>query len=82
MYIHIGEDINIRARDIISILDKGSVNNSPLVEEFLKARKEKVINLSKNPFKSIIVTYDNVYLSPISSGTLKKRSNQMSIHEF
>jgi hypothetical protein len=82
MYIHIGEDINIRAKDIISILDKESVNNSPLVEEFLKARKEKVINLTNNPFKSVIVTFDNVYLSPISSGTLKKRSNQMSIHEF
>ena len=82
MYIHIGEDINIRARDIISSFDKESVNNSPLVEEFLKSRKEKVINLSKNPFKSVIVTNDNVYLSPISSGTLKKRSNQMTIHEF
>ena len=82
MYIHIGEDINIRARDIISILDKESANNSPLVEEFISHRKEKVVNLSKNPFKSVIITYDNVYLSPISSGTLKKRSNQMNIHEF
>jgi hypothetical protein len=82
MYIHIGEDINIRARDIISILDKESANNSPLVEEFISHRKEKVINLSKNPFKSVIITYDNVYLSPISSGTLKKRSIQMNIHEF
>lgn len=82
MYIHIGEDINIRARDIITILDKESVNNSSLVEEFISHRKEKVINLSKNPFKSVIITYDNVYLSPISSGTLKKRSTQMNIHEF
>ncbi|MFL6555208.1 MAG: extracellular matrix regulator RemB [Bacillus sp. (in: firmicutes)] len=82
MYIHIGEDINIRARDIISILDKESANNSPLVEEFISHRKEKLINLSKNSFKSIIITYDNVYLSPISSGTLKKRSTQMNIHEF
>jgi extracellular matrix regulatory protein B len=82
MYIHIGEDINIRARDIISILDKESANNSPLVEEFISHRKDKVINLSKNPFKSVIITFDNVYLSPISSGTLKKRSTQMNIHEF
>ena len=81
MYIHIGEDINIRARDIISILDKESANNSPLVEEFISHRKDKVINLSKNPFKSVIITFNNVYLSPISSGTLKKRSNQMNIHE-
>jgi extracellular matrix regulatory protein B len=82
MYIHIGEDINIRARDIISILDKESANNSPLVEEFISHLKDKVINLSKNPFKSVIITFDNVYLSPISSGTLKKRSNQKNIHEF
>jgi extracellular matrix regulatory protein B len=82
MYIHIGEDINIRAKDIISILDKESANNSPLVEEFISHRKDKVINLSKNPFKSVIITFDNVYLSPISSGTLKKRSNQVNIHEF
>jgi extracellular matrix regulatory protein B len=82
MYIHIGEDINIRAKDIISILDKESANNSPLVGEFISHRKDKVINLSKNPFKSVIITFDNVYLSPISSGTLKKRSNQVNIHEF
>jgi hypothetical protein len=82
MYIHIGEDLNIRAKDIISILDKESANQSSLVKEFLKQQSERVINLSKNPYKSVIVTYDKVYLSPIASGTLKKRSNQMSIHDF
>jgi hypothetical protein len=82
MYIHIGEDINIRAQDIISILDKESANNAPLVEEFIRHHKAKLINLSKNPFKSVIITYDNVYLSPIASGTLKKRSSQMNMHEF
>jgi hypothetical protein len=82
MYIHIGEDLNIRAKDIISILDKESANHSPLVEEFLKRQNERVINLSKNPYKSIIITKEKVYLSPIASGTLKKRSNQMIIHEY
>jgi regulator of extracellular matrix RemA (YlzA/DUF370 family) len=82
MYIHVGEDLNIRAKDIISILDKESANQSPLVEEFLQRQSGKLINLSKNPFKSVIITYDNVYLSPIASGTLKKRSSQMNIHEF
>ena len=82
MYIHIGEELNIRAEEIISILDKESANQSPLVNEFLKNQSEKVINLSKNPYKSVIITYDKIYLSPIASGTLKKRSNQMSIHEF
>lgn len=82
MYIHIGEDLNIRAKDIILILDKESANQSPLVEEYLKRQSERVINLTKNPYKSVIITHDKVYLSPIASGTLKKRSNQMNIHEF
>lgn len=81
MYIHIGEDTNVRAKDVISILDKESAINSPLVEEFIDHHKGKLINLSKNPFKSVIITYNNVYLSPIASGTLKKRANQMN-HEF
>lgn len=82
MYIHIGEDLNIRAKDIISILDKESANHSPLIEEFLTHHRDKIINLSKNPFKSVIITYDKVYLSPIASGTLKRRSSQMNIQEF
>ncbi|MEH7117421.1 extracellular matrix/biofilm biosynthesis regulator RemA family protein [Neobacillus vireti] len=81
MYIHIGEDLNIRAEDIISILDKESANHSTLMEEFLNRQSERVINLSKNPYKSVIITNDKVYLSPIASGTLKKRSNQLNIHE-
>ena len=81
MYIHIGEDLNIRAEEIISILDKESANHSSLMEEFLNRQSERVINLSKNPYKSVIITNDKVYLSPIASGTLKKRSNQLNIHE-
>lgn len=82
MYIHIGEDLNIRAADIISILDKESAHQSPLVEEFLNRQTDRVINLSKNPYKSVIITNEKIYLSPIASGTLKKRSNQMNIHEL
>ncbi|OLS41371.1 extracellular matrix regulator RemB [Bacillus sp. MRMR6] len=82
MYIHIGEDLNIRAKDIIMILDKGSVNSSDSISDFLKHHEEKLINLSKNPFKSVVVTQEKVYLSPIASGTLKKRSNQMYFQEY
>lgn len=74
MYIHIGEDLNIRAQDVIAILDKESVNSSSFVEEFLKRQQESVINLSKHSFKSVVITKDKVYLSPLASGTLKKRS--------
>jgi hypothetical protein len=78
MYIHIGEDLNIRAKDIITILDKDSVNSSELITEFFNHHQDKIINLSKKTFKSVVVTMDHIYLSPIASGTLKKRSNQIT----
>ena len=82
MYIHIGEDFNIRTKDIIAILDKECVNSSELVEEFLKHHEERLINLSKNPLNQLLLHMIKVYLSPIASGTLKKRSSQKHIQEF
>jgi extracellular matrix regulatory protein B len=82
LYIHIGEDHNIRAKDIITILDQESVNSSELIEEFFNHHQANLINLSKKPFKSVVITSDKVYLSPIASGTLKKRSNQLNIQEY
>ncbi|WP_059171606.1 extracellular matrix regulator RemB [Bacillus sp. FJAT-27445] len=76
MYIHIGEDHMIRARDIIAIIDKESAGISNLAES------AQVTNLSKGPFKSVVVTGKEVYLSPLASSTLKKRSARTGIHDF
>lgn len=82
MYIHIGEDINIQVRDIIAILDKESINDSTLAQEFFSHHNDKLLNLAKGSFKSVIITSTKVYLSPIASNTLKKRSQQMMIQEL
>jgi hypothetical protein len=82
MYIHLGEDILIQTKDIIAILDKDSFNSSTMAEEFLKRQKDAAVNLSKGHFKSVVITLDKVYLSPLSSGTLKKRSNHMMLQDF
>lgn len=82
MYIHLGEDMVIQARDIIAILDKDSANHSPLIEEFLNRQDGLNANLSKPLFKSIVVTTENVYFSPLSSGTLKKRTGQANRIDF
>lgn len=82
MYIHIGEDHNIRAKDIIAILDKESAHSSEMMKEFFNHHQGKIVNLAKKTFKSVVVTSDNIYLSPIASGTLKKRSGQLNIQEF
>ncbi|MBP2243141.1 hypothetical protein J2Z40_003729 [Cytobacillus eiseniae] len=82
MYIHVGEDILVRSKDIIAILDKASVNSSKYVEEFLECRKQSIINLSKGSFKSIVITSKEIYFSPLASGTLKKRSQKLAIHDY
>ena len=72
MYIHIGEDHMVRVREIIAIIDKDSAASGA-------QKTADAINLSKGPFKSVVITEKNVYLSPLSSTTLKKRSAQLGI---
>jgi extracellular matrix regulatory protein B len=79
MYIHIGEDVLVRTKDIIVILDKNSVNSSSNIQEFLQHNKLNTENLSKSSFKSIVVTSDKIFLSPLASTTLKKRSMQLYV---
>lgn len=76
MFIHLGGDIVIRSRDVVAILDQNSHDSSTITREFLSAQEEDgVIPISEEQVKSVVVTMDNkVYLSPISSLTLKRRS--------
>ncbi|CAH0344882.1 MULTISPECIES: extracellular matrix regulator RemB [unclassified Bacillus (in: firmicutes)] len=79
MYLHIGEDILVKTNEVIAILDKQLLQSSPLILEFLKEKEEVTLNLSKGSIKSIVVTDEHIYYSPLSSGTLKKRSLQKAI---
>jgi extracellular matrix regulatory protein B len=81
MYIHIGEEVLVRAKDIIAILDKDSVRTSEYIQEFLQQNESNTENLSKNAFKSIVITKGKVFLSPLASTTLKKRSMQLYVTE-
>jgi extracellular matrix regulatory protein B len=74
MFLHVGEDITIRTKDIIAIIDKESIKSSPFMDQFIHHRYEQVMNLAKGKYKSVVITLDKVYFSPFSSGTLKKRS--------
>ena len=82
MYIHIGEDVLVRARDIVAIIDKETALASEYAEERKEDLEEPVVNLAKGSYKSVVVTTEKIYFSPLSSGTLKKRSHKLSVHEF
>ncbi|MBZ9534293.1 DUF370 domain-containing protein [Cytobacillus oceanisediminis] len=78
MYVHIGENILVRTSEIITILDKQTVESSPISKEFLEQQKA-MINGKSSSYKSIVITKDTIYFSQIASNTLKKRTVQLMV---
>ncbi|WP_396232420.1 extracellular matrix regulator RemB [Fredinandcohnia sp. QZ13] len=76
-----GDNVMVRSSDVITILDRQLLKSSSIVNEFLDVQKDRVVELSNGNTKSVVVTVDNVYFSPLSSSTLKKRSQQVSDFE-
>lgn len=76
MFIHLGGDTVIRSKDVIAILDRQVKETSECTGEFLEffEKEDKVEEIAKDMTKSIVITADKVYLSPISSSTLKRRA--------
>ncbi len=79
MFLHIGEEVIVFLKDILAIMDIERTTTSNNTREFLKSCEEKgnVVTVGSDIPKSFIVTVKNgkqtVYLSPISTTTLRKR---------
>lgn len=82
LYVHLGEDILVRASEIITILDKETVKSSQDIKELLEKKSQLVVQLTRGSFKSVVITESAIYYSPLASGTLKKRSSKLAIQEF
>ncbi|GAF13088.1 OrfX protein [Bacillus sp. JCM 19046] len=76
MYIHIGGEVILPANQVVGIFPYQKKGLSKHTEAFLKDRDNKKTStiISKDTVKSIIVTEETVYYSPVSSQTLYKRS--------
>lgn len=78
MFLHLGGNVVIPLKEVISIFDINSTSNID-TRHFLKIAEEEgfIKNISKESPKSFIVTERDkksiIYLSPISSITLAKR---------
>lgn len=79
MFLHLGADIVVPLRDVIAINDLKS-GKSGINKEFLEKMQndKKIIDVSEKNGKSFIITDKIVYLSAISSLTLKKRANNFA----
>jgi len=79
MFLHLGSSIIVPIKDIIAIIDISS-KKSKVIQEFLKmaAEEDFIEKTSNDPSKTIIIAEINkkskVFLSPISSATLYKRT--------
>ncbi|MCG0238461.1 MAG: DUF370 domain-containing protein [Firmicutes bacterium] len=76
MFLHLGADVVVSLKEVISILDLRTAGKAEATREFLQAcrAQNRVVQIADGEPKSVVVTDRHVYLSPISSLTLKKRS--------
>ncbi len=79
MFIHLGGEKIIRATELIAIFDLSIEKSSKISKQFIQqANKEKKIEvIGEEECKSLVLTQNKVYYSPISSTTLKKRAHQL-----
>ncbi len=81
MYLHLGQDISVNKKYIVGIFDLDNTSASKKTLDFFKraTKENKVINVSDEdlPRSFVVVSEkgkEKVYISPISSQTLLKRS--------
>lgn len=77
MYLHLGGDIVVAKKEIIAIIDLKSTSQAAASKEFLQIVENEGLIRRIAPVgkeQSAVVTFHNVFLSPISSVTLYKRN--------
>ncbi|NMA02690.1 MAG: DUF370 domain-containing protein [Clostridia bacterium] len=75
MYLHLGENIIVPLKQIIGIFDIQCCKKSILVQEFTEKKQIKTSKMKK--IKSLILTDEQIYLSPVSVMTLLKREKDI-----
>ena len=81
MYLHLGQDTVVRTSEIIGIFDMDNATVSKATRQFLAQAEKRgqVINVTGDLPKTFVVCRDRrgeirVYISQISSATLRKRT--------
>lgn len=82
MFIHLGGEKIIRASELIGIFDLSIEKTSKVTKQFTSyaVKEKKVEIIGEEECKSLVVTLDKIYYSPISSSTLKKRAHHLFVN--
>lgn len=79
MYLHIGNGMCLKEKNIIAILDIDYIKNTKEYKKFYERllEEKKVIDISKENKKSLILVKENgiekAYISNINANTIGKR---------
>lgn len=76
MYLYLGSDVIIPKSEVIGIFDIENITVDRYMKDYLTfwQKKGKIYYVSLDMPKSVILANDTVYISNVSSDTLKKRS--------
>ncbi len=78
MFLHLGSDVMVPVKDVLAIYDHKTIEREENKDSFAQMKQEKeVIQIGSEEIKSYVVTDDKIYLSVISSLTLKKRAQSV-----
>ena len=83
MYLHLGQDTVVRTKTVVGIFDLENTSISKITKEFLASSEKSglVVNVSYELPKSFVICEEKgqckVYITQISSATLKKRTGFM-----
>ncbi|GAA0398672.1 extracellular matrix regulator RemB [Paenibacillus motobuensis] len=77
MYIHLGGEKIILSSELVAIFDISIEKSSKISKQFVSnaIQEKNVVRIGEEEAKSIVVAKNTVYYSPISSSTLKKKTN-------
>lgn len=80
MFLHVGADMVVAMKDIIAIVDARSFTADSNRAFLRRISQEKaVVDIAAGDVKSYIITADTIYISNISSLTLKKRADYLRL---
>lgn len=84
MFVHVGGEKVIRNSELIAILDLSTEQSIEAYSSYIAQAEERnaVEKIGDEAPKSLVVTVDKLYYSPISSTTLKKRVLAMNDRTF
>ena len=81
MFIHLGENTVISDENIIGIFDMDTSTVNKATRDYLSnaEKNKRVVYVNYELPKSFIVTDESIYVSPINTSTLNKRSKKVMI---